>query len=311
MNKIIKRCMFVGGCLATMLPAVFMSNSSIAASFAVSPMYEKIALVPGQVYHGSLTVTNPAENSNDFSYEVNVLPFMMNDNYDVILAEKENYSMIVDWVSLEKESGTISPNDSDVINYTISVPEDAPAGGQYVAITVASAKGDPIAENVNIQQVMQIAYMVYANVAGNTVHDTIISDMNLPSFLLDGDITGSATITNNGNTHLDAYYKLQVFPIFSSEEIYTNEESPEGNIIMPETSRSTVVSWPETAMVGIFRVLFTVECDGQVGTIEKIVIVCPAWLLFIIIFVIFALIFYFVAKVKARKKAAKKAEKFA
>lgn len=84
--------------------------------------------------------------------------------------------------------------------------------------------------------------------------------------------------------------------------------------MLPETTRYITQKWDEAPAVGIFRVRQTVyydSTDNEPSITEKIVIICPIWLMFVILFVIFALIIYFVAKAKARKKAAKRAEKTA
>lgn len=57
--------------------------------------------------------------------------------------------------------------------------------------------------------------------------------MNVPSFLFSGKITGSAMISNEGNVHSQAVSTLQVFPLFSNEEVFTNEEDPKKSWVMP------------------------------------------------------------------------------
>ena len=98
--------------------------------------------------------------------------------------------------------------------------------------------------------------------------------------------------------------------MIGDEEICTNEEEPDLSLILPETERFHAQTC-NLPIAGIFRVKQTVKIFGETSIVEKTIIVCPIWLLFIIIFVVFALIFYFVAKAKARKKAAKRAEKTA
>ena len=98
--------------------------------------------------------------------------------------------------------------------------------------------------------------------------------------------------------------------MIGDEEICTNEEDPAMSLVMPETERYNAQTC-QLPTVGIFRAKQVVKIFGETSIVEKTIIVCPIWLMFIIIFVVFALIFYFVAKVKARKKAAKKAEKTA
>lgn len=203
------------------------------------------------------------------------------------------------------------------MTYRLTVPDDAKGGGHYFAIQIKSvpAPDEKIEDNsIGIIDEMSILSVVYVEVSGDIEISGAIRDNEIPGFLLGQPITASFSVENNGNTHSDVTYFLQVFPLFSNEEIYTNEEKPEVVTVLPETTRYVSEKWGDTPAVGIFRVRQVVyydSLDNEPSITEKIVIICPIWLIFVILFVIFALIFYFVAKAKARKKAAKKAEKTA
>ena len=107
-------------------------------------------------------------------------------------------------------------------------------------------------------------------------------------------------VKNNGNVHAEAKYTLQVWPLFSDEEICTNEEAPENSLVLPNTQKyySQECNLP---MVGIFRAKQVVKIIGEESIVEKTIIVCPLWLLFVVIFGIVLLIAWIIAKTKKRK----------
>ncbi len=305
-----KKCLALKAILALIFVVhiIFCNTLPIYADgkFAVSPMNQKIVLTPGEIYRGSFKITNPADSGTDFRYKISVTPFYVNEDYNILYENNGDYNQIVEWITPDKTAGTITPNDTEELYFSINVPKDAPAGGQYATITVTSDDNDELKENaVNIQTNYSIAHIIYAEIAGTTERHGEITEANVQSFLLSGNITGSSAVKNTGNVHGTAKYTLQVFPLFSSEEIYTNEETPLEKTILPDRTLYNEISWEETPPVGIFNVIYTVEFEGVTTQVSKMVIICPIWLLFIIIFAIFALIFYFVAKSKSRKKVTK------
>jgi len=303
-----KKIKKISAIFASLLVAAWCSlglvGNAFAGAFGVSPMSEKIALTPGETYYGSLTVSNPASSDSDFTFETSVEPFFAVDGTDNIKYETEgNYNQMVNWITVLDTSGTVAPNGTKIVHYRIDVPLDAPAGGQYATIIIQSVGSTPVEGAINIQQQVRIAYLIYAEIAGETVHDGEIKSAEVPGFLLSGNIEGTSLIENKGNVHAGATYALQVFPIFSNEEIYTNEEDPDTALIMPEATRLKTTAWDKTPDVGIFNVKYTVEFEGITQTVEKMVIKCPIWLLFIIIFAVIFLIFWLVMKSKSRKKS--------
>lgn len=271
---------FAVGVTLSIITAIPVSASS--NMFGLSPMYQLITLTPGERYEGSFKLTNPADAEDDFHYELSLAPFSADNNNSISLVANGDYNQIVDWITLSREKGAIAPNVTEEIYFTINVPEDAPAGGQYASIVVASDAPSTSDSNINLQEVFQSAHLIYAEVAGETARKGKIDGVTVPGLMFSGNISGSATITNEGNVHSSATHALQVFPLFSNEEVFTNVEDPKVSWIMPSNTTYSSISWDNTPSVGIFHVIYKVSFEGVDHTVDKYVIICPLWLLLII-----------------------------
>ena len=301
MRKIIKRALGVV-LVASVLTFCGAFSAFASVSIAISPLYQKLIINPGETYDGSFTVINQERNDGDIKFNVEVVPFYVDENYDFIFNERTgSYNQMVDWVSVEEKSGYLSPNSTMDIHYEIKVPSDAPAGGQYAAIRVYTVMDDSSKEGgLNIKESIGMAYCIYLDVAGTTKKQGEILSVDLPSFLFSGNITGQSSIKNTGNVHGRAKYTMRVYPLFSGEEIYTNEEDPDTMTILPDRTLYNETIWSQTPWFGIFNVVYTVEFEGVTAEVSKMVIVCPLWLLFIIFFAIVMIIAWLIARSRKR-----------
>lgn len=290
-------------CFAS-LTAVFADGK-----FTVSPMNQKIVLTPGETYKGSFKVGNPSSSTSNFPYKAEVTPFYVTEDYEPIYENNGDYTQIVDWIKLDKTEGEIAPNTSIDLQFEIKVPKDAPAGGQYAAISVTSNRDDgTVGDALNIEAKYSIAHLIYAEIAGTTKRQGEIFNANVPSFILDGNISGVSSVKNMGNVHGTATYTLQVFPLFSNEEVYTNEEKPMEKTILPDRTLTNSLEWDQTPFFGLFNVKYTVEFEGVTTEVTKLVIKCPLWMFAIFVVIIVGIVVWLVMRSRSRKKAAKNAE---
>lgn len=276
----------------------------------ISPPKQKIILTPGEDFDGSISISSSSTSKNDLKYSVTVGSYGLvkdesgNADYsDVDVDTVTGYNQMMEWIELKKKQGEVAIGGVDTIPFVIHVPENAPAGGQYATIIVQNETdlnntGGP---GIAIESKVRFASSIIAEVTGKTEEKGSIVENSIPSFLLSNQLNATSLVKNEGNIHMDAEYTLQVWPIFSGEEICTNEEKPETSLIMPETERyhTQTCNLPS---VGIFRAVQTVKAFGEVSVVERTVIVCPLWLLFLILFVIIALIIWIFTKVKGSKK---------
>lgn len=293
------------------LPLAQVFADEILSSMTVSPPTQRMILMPGETYNGSLKISNSNDNKNDLKYSASIGSFSQvkdgksKDDYgSVDHISRSNYNQIMDWIELDKETGTVAPNSTDVLSYKINVPKDAPAGGQYAMIIIRdeTVNSDEDSGNVAIQNVMQFGSIIYAEVTGETREAGAILENNVPIISFGSPLMVSSMVRNDGNVHTDAEYTLQIYPLFSDKEVYSNEEEPMTSLILPESERYNALTWDEAPMVGIFKVRQTVKIFGDTSVVEKIVIICPLWLLFVIVIATMLIIFWLVSKSKKRQK---------
>lgn len=302
-----------------LLGGLLSSTGVFAASdhtMTVSPPSQKIVLTPGEEFEGTILVSNSTDATRDLIYSVTVGSFSLREDesgkadYDNVDVETiTSYNQIMNWIILGKTEGTVGANEVDTVPFIIKVPKDAPAGGQYATIVIQddTKKDEEDDGNVTVQSVFRFAANIFAEVTGKTRDEGSIPENDIPAFSLDNTLNASSTVHNSGNVHTDAQYILQVWPLFSDEEICTNEEEPSTSFIMPGTEKYHVESCTLPA-IGIFKAKQIVKIFNETSIFERMVIVCPLWLLFLIVFGITALIIYYIARVKARKNERRSAE---
>ncbi len=275
------------------------------SSFTVLPMNQRFSLEPGKTYTGKISIVNPADATQDFHYIASVSPYgVMGEDYAADLVTVTNRSEIVKWIKISEPSGSIKPNETKDVEFTISVPENAPAGGQYAAIAVSSNDSSNVSEGVAVKNVFEMASLVFATVAGKTEHKGEILNNSVPGFVVKNPVTLSALISNEGNVHEDATFVISATNVFTGDVILPTEEN-EGRyneLIMPETTREIKREISSLPALGIIKVNQTIYYQGKVDTVEKNIIICPIWFMILLLATVLAIIFAIVGIVKKHKR---------
>lgn len=273
-------------------------------SLQVIPGYFEVELKPGEVYKNKFRVINDGD--GDVSLKTDISPYAAkndkNGEYQINFDDESEYSMITGWTSMSEDTIVVKQGEDREVEFTITVPNDAPGRGQYEYLSVIASSNKTGSEGVSIGQNAVIGTIVYAKVNGNEIrHDAKVSSHDINGFLFNPPISAESTVENNGNVHATAQYTLRVFPFFGGESIYSNEENPENQTLLPGTKRFYSTKWDGAPSIGIFKVESTVKIFDEVSKIEKIVIICPMWVLILMVVFIISVIFWIISRVKARK----------
>ncbi|MBR2841512.1 hypothetical protein IKE80_01895 [Candidatus Saccharibacteria bacterium] len=273
--------------------------------FTLTPMNQDIELKAGQTYTGSITVVNPSDATEDFSYKVSVNPFsVIGSEYNVDLATEYNRSMMTKWITIAEPTGTLKPNESRQVEFTINVPEGAPAGGQYAALTVTADNSGEDGGGLSVQSVLEMASVIYAKVAGETIHQGKILQNNVPSFATTTPVILSAEIENTGNVHDYANYTITVTDVFTGQVILPTAENDGhySEVIMPETTYHSEREVSNLPAIGVVKVSQTIRFNGEVSVQENNIVICPVWFMVLVLLTLAALITTIVLIIKKHRR---------
>ena len=248
--------------------------------FLITPMTQKMELKAGESYTGTIKVANPADATREFSFVAEVSPYgVVGEDYTVDLKTKSNHSMIADWITLEDANGILEPNGTANIKYTITVPEDAPAGAQYATIVVSQNKDEAKKEGMNVDNIVEMASIIYGEVDGETVMDGHILANEVPGFSTTAPITVSAKFDNHGNVYDSAMITIAAKNNLTGE-VYLPTETNEGyyeELILPDTTRVVKRNVDGLPFLGIVHIEQSINYNGETSKVERDVIICPVW----------------------------------
>lgn len=269
----------------------------------ISPSQADLGLlVPGSTYTGSFAVQNTG--TKPYSFTAEVVPYSVSDtDYDPLFDFPSDYTLLTEWTTFSSETNIVQPGSSVDVEYTIVVPTDAPAGNQNaaIAVTMDAESGS------GVNTLQRIAFIMFSNVDGEIIKEGSILSNKVPGFVFSAPLKVTSTVRNDGNVYAPATYLLEVRNFFNNSLEYSNSYYSDGKevvpnfAIFPETSRYTEVSWDDAPAIGLFKVKSVVKIFDEVSTVEKVVIICPLWLIVVIILLIGLAIFWIVSRITKRR----------
>lgn len=295
--------------ILTLLFSAFFSTSVFAGekqSFEVSPGKDSINLDPGTTYENTIQVHN---NGNiPIHVDAGILPYHVNNHTYEPIYEQTKYTEITKWITLSTESFDLNPDETIFVGYSVTVPEDVPAGGQYAIIAFDSVS--VATENSTVEAIQRIGVIVNAEISGDTRMSGEIVEQKIEAFKFQPPITASVSVSNNGNVNSTVSSVMKIFNYFDGSEVYTNASNPTVNDVYPDTIRDITMAWDSSPKLGIFNVVLTTSYLNDISTITKTVFICPLWLIIVVLIIIFAFIIIIIAKIRKRQKIHHRSSRF-
>lgn len=273
--------------------------------FSVTPMNQMVELVPGETYNFAVTVLNPVNSTENLDYKVHAAPYsVVTEAYYADISTQTDHTRMADWITIPEPTGTLAPNETREIEFTITVPADAPGGGQYAAIMVGIDNKNQNYDNMSVTNVLEIASIIYAKVDGEIIHKGEVVENSVPVFTADPKITLSSLIKNEGNMHEIASIAITVKNVFTGETLASAEldNGVYAELIMPDSQRFINKEVDGLPMMGIINVQQKIYYNGETSTVEKNVLICPIWFLVLTLLTLAAIVAGVAKSIRRHKK---------
>lgn len=264
----------------------------------VSPSSNKINLKNSQVYTGTMKVSNTTDKDMPINMSVGTYT-IQNDNYSAPLySSPSKYSIMKDWIRLDKTSFTVKANDATDVHYTIVAPANPPEGTQYASIF---AETEPSSQGAGISATSRVGLIVSANmVDGKTNDKSVIQNEKINGFQPNPPLKASFAIKNEGNIGVTTKYKLIVKNAINGSSAYESDETTSD--VYPETNRGFSVTWDKPG-IGFYNVELKINANGRDHTVKKLVCTVPVWIFILAVLAIAGLVGYFVINYRMRQEA--------
>lgn len=306
-----KKCLTLA--LTLILGITFLTAAPVSAQsgdviVSLRPSEQDLELTPGKTYEESVVVYNIGKEAFDFSVEAS--PYQTKDNsYEPDFFSETSYTKLANWITFEQHDFHVETGTSAEVKFRITVPADAPGGGQYAAILIRLDDADGDTSGIGI--IPQLASTIHGHVKGNAVRrDGRMISHHFPTILLSSPFTITSVFENTGNIDYRVTESWTIRDFFTNREYVGPDSANEDGYtygtlsaaVLPNTERTIKLNWQDAPAFGVFRVEQTISYFDQTETYSHVVVVCPIWVVILAgAFIIFGII-WLVAHVISRRR---------
>ena len=269
---------------------------------SLNPASQSLELSVNQTTSASLKVSNLGR--LPFDVNVSAAPYYVaNDDYDPDFFSETSQTQLSKWIKLDKASYHIEPGESAEVKFSVTVPADIPAGGQYAAIMLTASGENQDGSTMSISS--RLAAILYGHVNGVDVRRVgELVDRTFPSFVTNGDFSISQSVRNAGNIDFRVTQTMTVTDFFSNREVVSPESvdadqqmfAYSSSAVLPDTTRTGILTWKDAPKLGLFTVTQHISFLDQDLTYSHLVFFCPIWLLAILIALVLTLVIVIITK---------------
>ncbi len=261
-------------------------------SIVMSPASTTIDTKSGQTVTRQVTIINDGTNTYDF--KVYAVPYSVSDKiYEPNFDKQTDNGDAYTWVKFAKTRYTLNPGEKVVIPYTVEVPADAAPGGHYGVLFAETIPAEGDTQSIVRQK--RVGSILYATVDGQYIRSGKTVMVAVDAIQLGGHLTARVSVNNTGNVHFVATEYIQVKNIFG-KIVY---ETTLDRVVMPKTSRDSVVEWKDSPALGLYRVKVESKVLDKITDDSKWVLLIPVWMLVVAPIVIGVLIYL---AIRARRR---------
>jgi len=221
-------------------------------TLTVTPPLFQLNLSPGETWTSGIQVVN--SNPYDITVYAEPVPFRPSgeDGRPAFFTPPKgkggvlpDASTLAGWITVPTDAVPISREQTTVVPIAITVPHDAPPGGQYAAVLIGNRASEEVREGDTVSVTSSIASLIFLRVAGTVIEKGRVRDFATErSYYETADARFSLRFENQGNVHLRPHGDITIYNMFGKKRGYipVNQVEEYGNVL-PESVRRFTFTW--------------------------------------------------------------------
>ncbi|MFA5871984.1 MAG: DUF916 domain-containing protein [Parcubacteria group bacterium] len=295
--------------------AFSIANAAGPLSLGISPLSYDLKVDPGEEKTGKLYIENTSDEDIDVTAEFS--NFFVDDSGKYIFSgerdiKNENLKpyLMNNWMSVNENNFTLRKGENRVVDYKISIPDDAILGGHYGVIffrTACEIENDKAAvstDNSSICVSGRVGTLFLVQVGGEAVKKGILKKIDVPKLSLENSAKLAIEIGNDGNTHFQPEGEIITKNLFGQE---LSRMEIKDKTILPTMSRTFSENLARMDFFGFYKIQGLIkDGDGNEMKFNKYIFMPPWKEAITTALIVGALIWFFnkfkIKKIKKNKK---------
>lgn len=283
-----------------MLSIAVISFSSVDAWAApaqvltISPADVNTVLQPSSVNNGSFEVID--QGKTGYSFQVYATPYnVKGEDYEPGFSYLPGAPNVASWFHFSTTKASIAAGQASLINYSITVPANTPAGGYY-AVAFAQTEFPKAANAVTVNE--RAGVIFYLEVAGPVVEKGQLLSWQV-KFLQTPPLSASIRLNNTGSIHYFTNIHLNVRDILGNLKYSVGTQKA----LLPQTVRLVTLSWKDSPGIGLFKVNGTASVFNKTMSLPtRYVLVMSPVIQILLVLIVAALVIASVGRYILRRR---------
>lgn len=272
MGSKIRKIFLAFTCTFLLALLVCVPNGALIAqekqSLSVTPPFNQLVVKPGDTFKSLIKVVNV----NSFPLTVYATPVNFetadeggHPKFIPLLNDPIDKTTFAGWIEVAREPITVAPESTASVEYSISVPDNAPPGGHFAAILIGTRP--PIDETQNqpasVQTSQVVSSLFLARVAGEVKEGGQIREFSVAkSFSSTPKAEFILRFENTGNVYVQPQGDITIYNMWGTERgfIPVNHKTNFGNVL-PKSIRKFSFTWegtPSITDIGRYKAVATI-----------------------------------------------------
>jgi hypothetical protein len=214
---------------------------------SVTPPLFQLSVLPGDIWQSSIKVVNG--NPYPLTVYAEVVNFSATGEagqgrFETIRESGGDKVTLAEWINISPGPYTISPEQTEDIQFFVEVPKDANPGGHYAAILI-STEPPEVQKEIAVRTSQVVTSLLFLRIEGDVHEEGTIREFRaVDSFLDVPDVTFSLRFENKGNVHLQPRGNITITNMWGTERgsIPINYQTKFGNVL-PQSIRDFSLAW--------------------------------------------------------------------